>query len=107
LSDSNACDVTTGDVDAYVAAKRRGTPPLGPRTLGGHLTRLHSIFDAARRQGLVEANPVSDAERPRVPRSRWTILSPVEIATVMRALDDMVEEAAPTRSGRGVRRRRQ
>jgi integrase len=86
-------DVRTADVDAYVAAKRRGTPPLGPRTLGGHLTRLHSIFDAARRQGLVQANPVSDAERPRVPRSRWTILSPVEIAAVMRALDEMIEEA--------------
>jgi hypothetical protein len=86
-------DVRTADVDAYVAAKRRGTPPLGPRTLGGHLTRLHSIFDAARRQGLVQANPVSDAERPRVPRSRWTILSPVEIAAAMRALDERIEEA--------------
>lgn len=86
-------DVTTADVDAYVAAKRRGTPPLGPRTLGGHLTRLHSIFDAARRQGLVQTNPVKDAERPRVPKSRWTILSPAQIASVMRAFNELVEEA--------------
>lgn len=86
-------DVTTADIDAYVAAKRRGKPPLGARTLGGHLTRLHSIFDAARRQGLVQANPVSDAERPRVPRSRWTILSPVQISAVMRTLDELAEEA--------------
>ena len=86
-------EVTTADVDGYVAWKRRGKEPLSPRTLGGHLTRLHSIFDAARRQGLVQANPVSDAERPRVPRSRWTILSPVEIAAVMRALAELAEEA--------------
>jgi integrase len=36
---------------------------------------------------------VSDAERPRVPRSRWTILSPVQIAAVMRALDELIEGA--------------
>jgi integrase len=86
-------EVTTADVDGYVAWKRKGKEPLGPRTLGGHLTRLHSIFDAARRQGLVQANPVSDAERPRVPRTRWTILSPGQIAAVIVALDELVEGA--------------
>jgi integrase len=86
-------EVTTADVDAYVAGKRRGKEPLGPRTLNLHLTRLNSIFDAARRRGIVASNPVSDAERPRVPKSRWTILSPVEIAEVMRAFDELVDEA--------------
>jgi site-specific recombinase XerD len=85
-------EITTGDVDAYVAAKRKAG--LGPRTLGVHLTRLGSIFDAARRAQLVRVNPVSDAKRPRVPKSRWTILSPVEISAVMRAFDDLIAEAA-------------
>src|SRR4051794_4345054 len=37
---------------------------------------------------------VSDAERPRVPKSRWTILSPVQIGAVMRALDELIDETA-------------
>lgn len=94
-------DVTTADVDAYVAAKRRAG--LGPRTLNTHVTRLGSIFDMARRQGLVPVNPVSDAERPRVPKTRWTILSPVEIAAVLRALDELADEAG-SKSERAWRR---
>jgi integrase len=86
-------DVTTADIDAYVAAKRRARPPLGPRTLNLHVTRLGQIFGTARRRGLVTTNPVADAERPRVPKSRWTILSPVEIAAVMRAYDELIVEA--------------
>jgi hypothetical protein len=87
-------DVTTADIDAYVAAKRRAG--LGARTLNIHVTRLGSIFDTARRQGLIPMNPVSDAERPRVAKSRWTILSPVEIQSVMRTLDELIAEADDT-----------
>jgi integrase len=86
-------EITTAEIDRYVASKRRGPHPLGPRTLGLHLTRLGSIFDSARRQGVVPSNPVTDAERPRVPKTHWTILLPVEIATVMAAFDDLIAEA--------------
>jgi integrase len=58
-----------------------------------HLTRLHSIFDEARRQKLVQTNPVSDAERPRVSKSRWRILTPAEIAAVMRGFDELLADA--------------
>jgi integrase len=84
-------EVTTRDVDGYVAAKRRAG--LAALTINLHLTRLRSIFDEARRQGLLTLNPVSDAERPRVPKARWTILVPAEIAAVMRAFDELVAEA--------------
>jgi integrase len=93
-------DITTADIDAYLAVKRKAG--LAPRTLCIHLTRLGSIFDTARRQGLIQANPVKDAERPRVPRSRWTILSPAEIASVTRALDALIAEDA-TEDGRAWR----
>lgn len=85
-------DVRTSDIDAYVAAKMRSG--LGARTLNQHLARLRSIFDTARRQGLVTSNPVTDAARPRVPKVRWTILLPSEIAAVMRAFDELIGEAA-------------
>jgi integrase len=89
-------DVTTADVDGYVAAKKRAKKdPLGPQTLNQHMTRLNSIFNSALRRpelGVV-VNPVALAVRPKVPKSRWTILSPVEISSVMRAFDELIEEA--------------
>src|SRR5215204_2946897 len=59
----------------------------------GHLNLLHSLLKAAEGRGLVRSNPVSAVERPREPRRRWTILSPVEVARVERAFVDLVNEA--------------
>jgi hypothetical protein len=65
-----------------------------PRTINVHMTRLQSIFDAARREGLMQRSPVSDAKRPKVARRpKWTILTPVEIAAVMKAFDKLIAEA--------------
>jgi hypothetical protein len=108
FGDMRLAHVSPADIDAYVAAKRRAKPPLGPQTLNGHMTRLGSIFDAARKRlelGVRE-NPVALAERPRVPKSRWTILSPVEIGAVMRAFDELAERRRRRSSKRGGRRRR-
>jgi integrase len=80
-------------VDACVAAKRRGDQALSPSTINLHMTRLGTLFDAARRRGLVQTNPVKDAERPTVPKSRWTVLMPHEVSAVLRALDEHVLEA--------------
>lgn len=85
--------ITSSDVDAYVVAKRKGRPSLGAQTLNQHLNRLHAIFEHARKKGLVKTNPVKDAERARVPRSRWTILSPVDVASVMTAFGSMVGDS--------------
>ena len=91
LGSLKLAEMTTGDIDAYVAAKRKAG--FGPQTLGLHLTRIGSILDSARKQGLVSVNVAKDAERPRVPRSRWCILSPVEIAATLRAFDELIVEA--------------
>jgi integrase len=88
-------EIQTSDIDDYVVWKLRGDPPLAPRTVNQHMTRLHTIFEAARRYPNlgVRENPVSLAERPMAPRSRWTILTPSEIAAVMDAFDYLIMEA--------------
>jgi integrase len=37
-------------------------------------------------------NVAKDCDRPKVPKSRWTILSPVEIAATLRAFDQLLAE---------------
>lgn len=85
-------EITTSDVSEYVVKKRAAG--FEPRTINVHLTRLNSIFDAARREGLVTRSPVADAKRPKVSKKpHWTILTPVEIAAVMKAFDELIAEA--------------
>lgn len=66
-------DVTTADIDAYVAAKRRGKPPLGARTLG----ESASTGRSRRSCGSIAAAPTSpettsacSVTQRRGPRSR-------------------------------------
>lgn len=80
-------EITTADINSYVAEKRRAG--FEPRTVNLHLTRLSQILDSARTDGILTVNPAKDAKRPKVPRSRWTILSPVEIAATLRAFDEL------------------
>jgi integrase/recombinase XerD len=102
-----------GSVVAYTGALKRLGPFFGPRPLGSirprdvvefirealvkgyaaktinlDLNVLHDVFKTARREELVDANPVENVERPRVPRRRWRILQPVEVARVAKAFGD-------------------
>src|SRR5436309_2514328 len=77
------------ELDRYLDRKKA----LAPRTRNRHLNLLHSLFKAAEGRGLVRSNPVSAVERPREPRRRWTILSPVEIGRVERAFAELAGEA--------------
>jgi integrase len=90
----NVAAITSADIDAYVVAKRSGKPPLAARTLNLHISRLHAIFELARKEGLIRVNPVADATRPKVPKSRWTILSPVEVMSVLKGFDAMIVDAS-------------
>jgi integrase len=74
-------------VERYLAGKRR--EGLQPRTLNRQLNLLNLIMAAAVRRQLVRTNPVSGLDRPREPRRRWTILSPVEVGRVERAFLDL------------------
>lgn len=85
-------------LERYLAAKRRDG--YGPATLNRHLNLLSALFTAAAKRQLVRANPVALVERPREPRRRWTILTPVEIGLVARAFAELagaaVDEAERT-----------
>jgi integrase len=83
-------DVSVGGIEAWLASKRHAG--LGPGTLNRCLNVLSLVLRAAQRQGLVRDNPVALVDRPREPRRRWRILSPVEVLGVERAFDELVRE---------------
>jgi integrase len=60
----------------------------GAASVNRDLSVLSAIFKTALREERVESNPAAGAERPKLPRRRWRILEPVEVARVYRAFDD-------------------
>jgi integrase len=84
--------VDVGQIERYLAFKRR--EGLQPRTLNRQLNLLNLILGAALRQQLVRLNPVGAIDRPREPRRRWTILTPMEIGRIERAFLELDEEQA-------------
>ena len=71
------------DVAAFVSASK-----LGPASISRDVSTLHAIFTTAKREELVESNPAERAERPKLPKRRWRILEPVEVARVAKAFTD-------------------
>ncbi|HVD65736.1 MAG TPA: site-specific integrase, partial [Gaiellaceae bacterium] len=59
-----------------------------PATVTGDVDVLHDIFKTAKREQFIDANPAEDAERPKIPRKRWRILEPVEVARTAKAFSD-------------------
>lgn len=84
--------VDVAQMERYLAAKRR--EGLQPRTLNRQLNLLNLILAAAVRQQLVRLNPVGAIDRPREPRRRWTILSPVEVGRIERAFLELDQKQA-------------
>jgi site-specific recombinase XerD len=91
FGEKRLADIETADIDSYVAAKRKAG--LAARTLSIHVTRLGSIFESARRKRMIPSNPARDAKRPKVARSRWTILAPAEVSALLRSFDELIHEA--------------
>jgi integrase len=77
-----------------------------PATVNGDVDVLFEILKTAKREELVDQNAAEGAERPRVPRRRWRILEPVEVARVAKALshDQQAHAAFLTLVITGVRR---
>jgi integrase len=57
-------------------------------TVSRDLSLLHDVFKTAKREELVESNPVEGAEHPKLGRRNWRILEPVEVARVLKAFTD-------------------
>jgi len=72
-------------VAAYVAKLGK---TYAASTIGRDLALLHDVFKTAKREELVDSNPVEGAERPKKPRRKWRILDPVEVTRVRAALSD-------------------
>jgi integrase len=83
--------IDTKKVQEYVTSKRRAG--LAPRTINRHLNLLHKLLDTALRRQLIRTNPVASVERPREPRTRWTILTPEKIGKIEAAFWAMIGEA--------------
>jgi len=80
--------ITTDDVAAYIALKRRDG--LASKTVGNHLTFAHGVFAFALKRGLVPANPVSGVDRPR-PASvdaDFRFLDREQLEALLRAVPD-------------------
>jgi integrase len=89
-------------VAAYVAETLED---FSPATVVADLDVLHDIFKTAKREELVEANPVEGAERPKIPRQHWRILEPVEVARTAKAfMDEQARTAFLTLVVTGIRR---
>ena len=72
-------------VAAYIAKQ---TADYEASTVSRDVDLLHDIFKTAKREELVPTNPVQAAERPKLARRRWRILSVTEINRVKNAFTD-------------------
>ena len=78
-------DVKPRHVAAYIAET---LGEYAPASVVADVDVLHDIYKVAKREELVDSNPVEGAERPKIPRNRWRILEPVEVARVAKSFAD-------------------
>lgn len=72
-------------VAEYVAKQAK---TYNASTVSRDLSLLHDILKTAKREELIESNPVEGAEHPKLGRRRWRILEPVEVTRVLKAFVD-------------------
>jgi integrase len=80
-------------VDRYVSLKMR--EGYAPKTVVNHLLCLQVILKRAVRWRLIQRNPVTDCERPRVEQAELNVLSETEIARLWSAYGELESEAEP------------
>jgi integrase len=78
-------EVRPRHVADYVAEQSR---LLGAATVCRDVGVLYDVFKTAKREELVDSNPVEGAARPRVPDTDWRILQPDEVRRVAKAFTD-------------------
>jgi integrase len=73
------------DVTAYVT---EALDRFAPGTVQLHMNVLHDVLKTAVAEELIDSNPATGVERPKIKRRRWRILEPVEVARVRKAFTD-------------------
>jgi integrase len=76
------------DVTSYV---REALDDYAPATVNLDVSVLVDVLNSAIREELIETNPALHAERPKIPRRRWRILEPIEVALPKRLMDELAE----------------
>jgi integrase len=69
---------------------REALAEYAPSTVNLDVNVLVDTFNTAIREELIETNPAIHAERPKLPRNRWRILEPLEVARVANGIGDPV-----------------
>jgi integrase len=73
------------DVAAYVSEQSKA---LSAATVNRDVGILYDVMKTAKREELIDSNPVEGANRPRIPKRKWRILKPDEIRRVAKAFKD-------------------
>jgi integrase len=80
-------------IDRYISTKMRSG--LAAKTVHNHILLLQVMLKRAVRWRLIQRNPVTDSERPRVHRPELNVLTESEIARLWRAYNDLEHRARP------------
>jgi integrase len=101
LGDRPLAGLRPGDIDAWIAKVSRD---LAPSTVAIVRSPLHSMLNAAVRDGLITANPSIGAALPRPDRHREVvILEPGEVAALAAAMPDRWRVGVLIGVGAGLR----
>jgi len=104
--------ITTGEISDWVLSleatrtratgkagpkppKTKQTPQVGLVTKRNHRLAVSGLFAFAKTRGWVKENPVTDAARPKPPKSRPGILRPVEVVRFLAALQEHAPALVP------------
>ncbi len=85
FGDMPLAEVRPRHVSAYISEQLK---THGASTIGRDVDLLHDVMKSAKREELIDSNPVEGAERPKLPRRKWRILQPVEVTRVRQAFTD-------------------
>jgi integrase len=101
------CSITTAEVSDWIlgltatrTTKRDGKKPAAPEQIGllakrNHRLAVSGLFNFAKGRGWVTENPVTDAARPKPPKTRPEVLTPDNAAKFFSALDLHAPELVP------------
>src|SRR5205807_9423909 len=80
-------------IDGYITKKMR--EGLAPKTVHNHILLLQAMLKRAVRWRLIQRNPVTDSDRPRVHQPELNVLTESEIAQLWTAYTELERNAHP------------
>jgi integrase len=85
LGHMRLAEIRPRDVAAFAETQLRR---FAAKTVNVHLNLLHDVLKGAVADELIQSNPVTGVERPKVKRNCWRILQPAEVPVVCKAFSD-------------------